>query len=280
MYCYLIKDSMKKLQFITMCVALFGVTCVSAQKIEGKIYDKKTNVLLANSEVNFLNDKGQSIAKVKTNKEGLFEYDAKDAKSIKSIATNAPGYYDSDFFTKPFQELLFVNFAINPVSDKSGIQFTTSYLVDEAAKRVSPFDHSMNNGKKISVEGSRNTSKALEFKVSENSSTQLPYFYYDFNSSYLNENNKIIADKVFLLLEKNPSNKLKIQVYLDTQNDVNYNKWLTERRAERIIDYLVAKGVNRSRIDYNIKDAGSYSGTQEDKNINRGTFRRCDFYLM
>lgn len=271
---------MKKLQFITMCVALFGVTCVSAQKIEGKVYDKKTNVLLVNSGVTFLNDKGQSIAEVKTNKEGLFEYDAKDAKSIKSIVTNAPGYYDADFFTKPFQELLFVNFAVNPVSDKTGIQFTTTYLVDEAATRISPFGHLKNNVKKISVEGSQNNFKVLDRNVSENSPRQMSYFYYDFNSSYLNENNKFIADKVLSILEKNPTSKLKVQVYLDTRNDVNYNKWLTERRAERVVDYLVTRGVDRTRIDYNIKDAGNNSNIQEDKNINRGTFRRCDFFLM
>jgi OOP family OmpA-OmpF porin len=68
------------------------------------------------------------------------------------------------------------------------------------------------------------------------------------NSSYMKSEAHPLLDEVATILEKNPQIKVEIQGYADNTGTAEYNQWLSERRAKRVMDYLVSKGIARDRL--------------------------------
>ncbi len=83
----------------------------------------------------------------------------------------------------------------------------------------------------------------------EDAINALGYVYFDFDSSYLNKPYKALLDKLALILQENPSVKLKIGSHTDSRGPGKYNMWLSEKRMKRTIAYLVEqKGMDGARL--------------------------------
>lgn len=82
----------------------------------------------------------------------------------------------------------------------------------------------------------------------ENSIEELGYVYFDLNSSYLNHSSEAILAKLAELLKENSNIELKVVSYTDSRGQSNYNKWLSQRRVNRTVNYLVQLGVDSSRL--------------------------------
>ena len=67
----------------------------------------------------------------------------------------------------------------------------------------------------------------------------LGHVYFDFDSSYLNKPYKRLLDELALILQENPSVTLKIGSHTDSRGPDKYNMWLSEKRMQRTIAYLV-----------------------------------------
>jgi OOP family OmpA-OmpF porin len=71
---------------------------------------------------------------------------------------------------------------------------------------------------------------------------------FDTNSSYIKNEAYPLLDEVVSILERNPQIKVEIQGYADNTGTAEYNQWLSERRAKRVMDYLVTKGIAVERL--------------------------------
>ncbi|MEM9000693.1 MAG: OmpA family protein [Bacteroidota bacterium] len=76
----------------------------------------------------------------------------------------------------------------------------------------------------------------------------LGYVYFDLNSSYLNNKDKELLDKLTKILEEYPTLVLGVASHTDSRGSGKYNQWLSERRVKRTVDYLVSKGIAITRI--------------------------------
>ncbi len=74
--------------------------------------------------------------------------------------------------------------------------------------------------------------------------------YFELNSSYLRPNAKKQLDQLADILEDNPAVTLRIVAHADSRGANKYNQWLSERRAQRTMDYLVNKGIATDRLGY------------------------------
>ena len=88
----------------------------------------------------------------------------------------------------------------------------------------------------------------LMCKLSIGAICQIGDIFYDFNASDIRQDALPSLDKVLKLLHQNPSLKLQINSHTDCRGTDDYNKRLSDRRAESVIKYLASKGVDVHRL--------------------------------
>ncbi len=72
---------------------------------------------------------------------------------------------------------------------------------------------------------------------------------YDLNSAVLLPKSKKIIDKLlYPVLASNPKVSVEIASHTDSRGDNESNQSLSERRAKSVVDYLVKRGINPSRL--------------------------------
>ncbi len=76
----------------------------------------------------------------------------------------------------------------------------------------------------------------------------LGFVYFDLNSSYINKKSKEILETLASILVENPELKLKVTSHTDSRGKATYNKWLSERRVQRTVEYLVSSGIAANRL--------------------------------
>lgn len=73
--------------------------------------------------------------------------------------------------------------------------------------------------------------------------------YYDIDRSDLRPSSKNILDTLVLLLNKYPKIKIEIGSHTDCRSDSSYNKQLSSRRAQSVVDYLIEKQIKPARLE-------------------------------
>jgi len=73
--------------------------------------------------------------------------------------------------------------------------------------------------------------------------------YFDFDSSYLNAPSKRTLDAVAVLMEEHPEQTFEIHAHTDSRGPDNYNLWLSDRRAQSTLNYLVSRGISENRLE-------------------------------
>ncbi len=73
---------------------------------------------------------------------------------------------------------------------------------------------------------------------------------FDFDRSTLKSSAFPELNKLVVFLQKNPTLKILIAGYTDNVGGVNYNQKLSLERAKAVFDYLVSKGIDAGRMQY------------------------------
>lgn len=72
--------------------------------------------------------------------------------------------------------------------------------------------------------------------------------YYDYNSAVLRAESMTSLDKLVKLLDDSPDVQVVINSHSDERGDDKYNLKLSEERAQSVVDYLISKGINPTRL--------------------------------
>jgi OmpA-OmpF porin, OOP family len=108
----------------------------------------------------------------------------------------------------------------------------------------------------------------------------IPGIEYDYDKATLRDTSKIILDELYEFLVLNDNLLVDLRSHTDDRGSHEYNMKLSQARAQSCVDYLVAKGMNISRIspvglgetEHKIEDAQ----TDEEHQKNR----RTAFYVV
>lgn len=73
--------------------------------------------------------------------------------------------------------------------------------------------------------------------------------HYDFDKSNIRKDAAIILDNLVSVLKQNPSLNIELSSHTDSRGNDQYNMALSQRRAESAVNYLVEKGISRSRLE-------------------------------
>ncbi len=110
--------------------------------------------------------------------------------------------------------------------------------------------------------------------------------YYEFDKAGLTESSKTTIDTTLLvILQENPEIIIEIGSHTDSKGSDTYNQSLSQRRAESVVNYLIAAGVSKKRLK-----ARGYGETQfiapnqktdgTDDPIGRAQNRRTEFRII
>lgn len=74
--------------------------------------------------------------------------------------------------------------------------------------------------------------------------------FYDFDKASLRPESKEALDEIAVMLEDNPNVSIEMSAHTDRKGSEEYNIDLSDRRAKSVVDYLVEKGINPSRLTW------------------------------
>ncbi|MEC7263854.1 MAG: OmpA family protein, partial [Bacteroidota bacterium] len=120
---------------------------------------------------------------------------------------------------------------------------------------------------------------ALQTKIND-----LDNVYFKLNSSYLTSHDKELLDQLVAIMNGEPNLKIKITAHTDSRGTKEYNQWLSERRAQRTVEYVVSKGISQDRISHEafgetqlVNECGDGVYCTEDKHAKN---RRSEFVIV
>jgi outer membrane protein OmpA-like peptidoglycan-associated protein len=128
------------------------------------------------------------------------------------------------------------------------------------------------------VDGSITADFKLD-KVEVGSKMILKNIFFETNSSSLKTESYQEIERVVTMLKDNPSIRLEISGHTDNVGTFNANKKLSESRAKSVVEYIVADGIKRGRLEYK---GYAFNKPIADNNTKEGRSknRRVEFVVI
>ena len=86
-------------------------------------------------------------------------------------------------------------------------------------------------------------------------------------------------DRLYEILKDNPKISIEIGGHTDDQGSEQYNQKLSESRAQSVINYLIEKGINKSRLTA-VGYGKAAPVVPNDSDENRAYNRRVEFKVL
>jgi len=111
-------------------------------------------------------------------------------------------------------------------------------------------------------------------KIEVGRSIVLNNIFFDFNKATLRPESASELDRLTELLKEMPKLKIEISGHTDNIGSAAYNIKLSESRAQAVVDYLIKKGIDKSRLEfkgYGFEQPIASNDTDEGRQLNRRT---------
>ena len=72
--------------------------------------------------------------------------------------------------------------------------------------------------------------------------------FYDFDKAVLRDESKLALDSMVMLLKDHPNIVIEMASHTDRVGSEKYNQGLSQRRAQSVVDYLIANGIPKERL--------------------------------
>lgn len=95
--------------------------------------------------------------------------------------------------------------------------------------------------------------------------------FYDFDKATLRPESQKALDEMIKMLNDNPNVTIELGAHTDRKGTEQYNERLAQRRAQSVVDYLIAGGISKDRLE-----AKGY-GESVPKTINKKMAKNYDF---
>lgn len=149
---------------------------------------------------------------------------------------------------------------------KEGFSFDTKIIKAEEVKEI--VEKTFESGVEMEIE---------EIKVGE--AFTMDNILYATKSYALNDDGKFVLDQFIKFLHENPTVKVSIQGHTDDKGDPRENQILSENRAKGVVEYLVSKGIDKNRLNYE-----GFGQTKpkvpNNSDANRALNRRTDIMIV
>ncbi len=115
--------------------------------------------------------------------------------------------------------------------------------------------------------------------ISVGDKVQLNNIYFEFDKATLLAESFFELNKLFNLLQENQDMEIRIEGHTDIIGSDEYNETLSRKRAEAVVDYLVKKGIGKTRIFFKGYGRGAPVASNESEK-GRSLNRRVEFLIL
>ena len=192
---------------------------------------------------------------------GFFSSNRKDGRGYDhiysfnnpEIVTTMKGWvYEKDGYELPAAQVMVVGndgtYRKQPV--KSDGSFTlpihpeVDYLVMASCKGF------LNHKEELRIDSAKESKEyVLQFPLASISAPVLiDNIFYDFDKATLTPASTQALDKLVALLKENSHVTIELSAHCDYKGNSEYNKRLSQRRAQSVVDYLIAHGIEKDRL--------------------------------
>lgn len=117
-------------------------------------------------------------------------------------------------------------------------------------------------------------------KIQTGYSQVIRNIYFDFGTARLKEASNPELDKLLKVLEENPRYIIEISGHTDNIGGRDFNKWLSERRAQAVVNYMIHKGQTESRFLVEGHGEDQPMASNDDEEMGRELNRRVEFRVL
>jgi outer membrane protein OmpA-like peptidoglycan-associated protein len=105
-------------------------------------------------------------------------------------------------------------------------------------------------------------------KINVNESIKVDHIYYDLGKFAIRKDAEMELDKLVSVLKENPNISIELSSHTDSRGEARSNLSLSQKRAEAAANYIISKGISRSKVS-----AKGYGESKLVNNCKDGT--RC-----
>lgn len=84
--------------------------------------------------------------------------------------------------------------------------------------------------------------------ITLNKPIRLENIYYDFDKAGIRPDAAIELDKLVRIMKDNPTMWIELGSHTDSRGNDQYNQWLSQRRANSAVQYIIDQGIHKNRI--------------------------------
>ena len=192
---------------------------------------------------------------------GFFSSNRKDGRGYDhiysfenpEIVTTMKGWvYEKDGYELPAAQVMVVgnDGTYRKLPVKSDGSFTlpihpeVDYLVMATCKGF------LNHKEELRIDSAKESKEyVLQFPLASISAPVLiDNIFYDFDKATLTPASTQALDKLVALLKENSHVTIELSAHCDYKGNSEYNKRLSQRRAQSVVDYLIAHGIEKERL--------------------------------
>ena len=194
---------------------------ICQQVITGIVRDKETNQILNDAAITLFDNDGNQIQQVVTNNEGFYSLTL-DCNQTYTLVASTLHHIKEEHI-------------VNTANYKNAPKLEANkFLVRK------PVEENVAEGENA-VEKKKET-------VVNNYEESLSPVYFGFDESNITKEAAEDLDRVAEIMKENKTLQLEVAAFTDSRGSDAYNKVLSNKRAQSTINYLVSKGVSKSRI--------------------------------
>ena len=192
---------------------------------------------------------------------GFFSSNRKDGRGYDhiysfnnpEIVTTMKGWvYEKDGYGLPAAQVMVVgnDGTYRKLPVKSDGSFTlpihpeVDYLVMASCKGF------LNHKEELRIDSAKESKEyVLQFPLASITAPVLiDNIFYDFDKATLTEASTTALDQLVTLLKENPHVTIELSAHCDYKGNSEYNKHLSQRRAQSVVDYLIKHGIEKERL--------------------------------
>lgn len=195
-----------------------GIEMELYQSIKGKVYDILSSKPIESAKVTLYDNNHKKVEEIITDESGMYEFVDKVCSISYTVGVDKSGYNT-------------IELGLPALNKSNGAEL----------------DFGIEGGRGASID---DLIPGVQIKVGDDlfKVLKLDAIYFDLGKYYIRPDAEKELYKILEVLRKYPTMRVDIRSHTDVSGSDGFNYLLSQRRAESTVNWLVARGINRSRL--------------------------------